>query len=75
MPKLNPAEAEAIRRNPPINLTIEEAAAYVGISVRKLWDEFHCRTSGLKGARIGKRVILPRANVDRWLALLTAQSA
>ena len=75
MPKLSPAQIETVRTNPPVNFTVEEAAAYARISVRKLWDEFHSHTSGLRGARIGKRVIFPRTNVDRWLALLTTQSA
>jgi len=41
-----------IRANPPINLNLTEAALYLGISGRKLWEE--ARAGHVRAARFGK---------------------
>jgi excisionase family DNA binding protein len=44
----------------------EEAAAYLGISVRKL-DQLKAGNA-IPYAKIGSRVVFPVAALDRWLA-------
>ena len=72
-PELTEIQKEEIRRNPPHNLSLEHAAIYVGICVRKLWDE--ANAGRVRAARIGRRLIFKRAELDRWLDLLAAQAA
>lgn len=62
-----------LRSNPPVNLTLKEAATYIGISPRKLWNET-C-AGNVRVARVGRRLIIKRAEIDRWLDLLAAQGA
>jgi len=51
-----------IRVNPPVNMTVLEGAAYVGICPRKLRDliSHGC----VKCTRIGTRIILRRESLD-----------
>lgn len=66
---------ETLRSNPPRNLSLKEAAAYIGISERKLWAVANRPGSALRPARIGRRLIFIRENVDKYLALLSARCA
>jgi len=61
-------QIEKVRSNPPANMTKTEAAAYLRISLRHLENEIRaCRIQAL---RIGRRVILRKADIDRRLELL-----
>ena len=63
--KFSSERAEFIRRDPPQNLSVPEGAAYIGISVRALWDLI---SSGkLKARRIGKRTILRLVDIQSFL--------
>lgn len=55
-------QATVIRTNPPVNLTVMEAAAYIGVSPRKLRDLIAARR--VKFARIGAKIILRREYLD-----------
>ncbi len=66
----SPVDVAAIRSNPPVNMNLREAALYLGISARKLWDEAAHRR--LRAARIGARLIFPRAELDRYLSVSAA---
>lgn len=73
-PSQKPApDIAALRANPPLNMSLAEAAAYVGVSARKLWEEASRRR--VRVARVGSRLIFKRADIDRWLELLAAQNA
>jgi predicted DNA-binding transcriptional regulator AlpA len=67
MKTLTPDRAEEIRRNPPINLNLAEAAAYLTISPRHLWDLVSQSTTLLRAARLGRRRVFTRVNLDRYL--------
>jgi DNA binding domain, excisionase family len=56
-----------VRTNPPHNMKLAEAAAYVGVSSRTLWTLIRRRE--LRASRVGKRLILTRTELDRFLAL------
>lgn len=64
------ADALALRSNPPAHMSLKEAALYLGISPRKLWSESAKRQ--VKAARIGARLIFPRSELDRYVALKVA---
>ena len=68
--KITPEVAAEIRRNPPINMTVPEAAAYLTIGTRTLWDWIEQRK--VKAVRRGARTILRRADLDavleKWAA-------
>ena len=73
MKDLEKPQADQIRQLTPANLNLAEAAAYVGVSVRKLWDEKN--KSRIRCARIGRRLIFQKVELDRWLSVLSAASA
>jgi len=52
----------------PINLSCDQAAQSLGISVRKL-DEIRAdRTRKIPSIRMGKRVLFPRTELMEWNA-------
>lgn len=55
---------------PPAHFKPKDAAAYLTISPRKLWEETN--RGRVKAARIGRRLIYPRTELDRYVALLIA---
>ena len=55
-------KAVAIRTNPPVNMTVMEGAAYVGVSPRKLRELIQAHR--VKYARIGAKIILRREYLD-----------
>ena len=75
MQKLPEAEAEAIRRNPPHVLSLPEAAAFLTISPRKLWEIVHRPGSSLRAAKFGRRLVLRLADLNRYLELQVAAAA
>ena len=46
----------------------KEAARAIGIGERKLWEITADQTSGIPHARLGKAVVYPVAELERWLA-------
>lgn len=73
MKELTKEAAAQIRRNPPTNLNLAEAAAYVGVSSRKLWNEV--TEKRLRAARVGRRLIFQKAELDLYLSALSEASA
>lgn len=51
-------------------MSLAEGATYLGISERKLWNELNA--GHVKAARIGRRIIFTRTELDRYIALLMA---
>ncbi len=60
-----PVTATCIRSNPPVNMSVLEASEYLNISERKLRDLIAC--AALRYARIGKRIILRKQDLDSFL--------
>ena len=60
-----PVPATCIRANPPVNMSVLEASEYLNISERKLRDLIAC--AALRYARIGKRIILRKQDLDSFL--------
>lgn len=63
--RLAPDRAQAIRTNPPINMSVLEGAAYISCSSRKLRDLINDRR--VKCARIGSKIVLRREWLDDFL--------
>jgi|GEM_PF-1701263 len=64
---LSPDRAALIRSNPPVNMTLKEAAVYMACSPRKLRDlVLACR---VKSARIGTKIVINRKWLDEYLGL------
>lgn len=55
----------AIRSNPPKNMNLKEASAYLGISVRKL--RYDISEGRIKAVRFGRRIILRLKDLDEAL--------
>jgi excisionase family DNA binding protein len=55
----------SIRTNPPKNLKVAEAAAYIGVSDRTLRTLI--AEQKIPVVRIGGRIVLRLVDVDRWL--------
>ena len=66
---LDPARAEAIRRDPPAMLSLNEAAAVLGIAVRTLRQRISDRT--VPHCKIGGRILIPR---DAMFAAIAART-
>lgn len=66
-------DTAALRTNPPVHMSLAEAAIYIGVSARTLWEEVSKRR--VKVARVRSRLIFKRSELDRYVDLLTAQSA
>ena len=68
----SPLGAEAafeIRRNPPRNMNLAEAAAYVGVSPKKLRNDVRLRR--IPAVRLGGRIIFRIEDVNRALEKLS----
>jgi hypothetical protein len=50
-------------------MNAREAALYVGVSARFLWNETHRPGSSLRVSRLGSRLVYRKAELDRWLDL------
>ena len=55
----------AVRSNPPRNMSLIEAAAYMGFSPRKL--RYEISEGRIKAVRFGRRVILRLKDLDEAL--------
>jgi len=64
---LSPERAALIRSNPPVNMTLKEAAAYMACSPRKLRDLVLARR--IQSARIGAKIVINRKWTDAYLGL------
>ena len=64
--RLSPEKAATIRTNPPVNMGVFEASAYLNISPRKLRDLIAARR--VKCARIGAKIILRREYLDELVS-------
>jgi excisionase family DNA binding protein len=66
----DPKKAESIRLNPPIYMSISEAACYIGVSPRTVRE--YIKRGVLPVARLGLlkkgRIIIRRFNIDDLLA-------
>lgn len=69
----DPAEAEAIRRNPPMNMTIAEAAAFLSVSPRTIRNQIAARR--LTVVRIGSCVRLRLSDLQRALEKFAVRAA
>ena len=67
---LTPEQIHNIQRNPPRNLTVTEAAAYLRICERTLRELIRRRV--LKVVRIGRRVSLRLFDLEAYLERLAA---
>lgn len=56
-------------KEPPekLCLTLREAARMVGLSQRTLWSHL-CPRGTLRPTRVGRRVLIARAELERWIA-------
>jgi excisionase family DNA binding protein len=73
MRNLTKEEADKLRLAPPSNMSLPEAAAYVRVAASTLWE---LKNKGrVRCARIGKRLIFQRAELDRMLSVSAAASA
>jgi excisionase family DNA binding protein len=54
----------------PVYFNPRDAAAYLTISPRTLWQETKVRR--INAARVGRRLIYPRAELDRFMAVRLA---
>lgn len=63
--RLSEVKATAIRTNPPLNLTLQEAACYVACSPRKLRDLI--AAGRVKSARVGSKIVIRRHWLDAFL--------
>lgn len=59
--------ADALSNALPLYLTAGEAAAYCRLS-RSYLDHLRVRGDGARFAKMGKRVVYLRADLDQWLA-------
>lgn len=57
----NPTPAPSAR----LTVTVEEAAALLGIGRNAAYEAVRAGT--LPSARIGRRILIPRVSLDRWL--------
>jgi excisionase family DNA binding protein len=57
--------ASEIRRNPPVNLTVPEAAAYACCSPRKMRELIASRR--VRSTRVGAKIVLRREWIDDFL--------
>lgn len=70
MRTLTKDEADKLRQNPPVNLSLPEAAAYLCVSASTLWT---LKNRGrVRCARIGRRLVFQRTELDRFLSVSTA---
>jgi len=65
---LSAEQIENIRRNPPLNMSPAEAAAYIGVSIRKLRQDTKARL--LPVVRLGRRLIYRRDSLDEAIRRL-----
>ena len=65
-----PEVLTCIRSNPPRNLSVKEAATYLGVSERKLRDSI--ARGEVKHVRFGSRIILRRQDLDSFLEGMVA---
>jgi hypothetical protein len=72
-PPMEDTNAERLRRDPPQIMNQTEAAAYLSISPRKLWNETYARH--VKAVRIGRRVLYRLQDLQQYLDLLSARAA
>jgi len=63
--RLPPEQAANIRTNPPFNMTVMEAAAYLAVSPRKVRDLVASRR--LRHARIGAKIVIRREYLDELI--------
>ena len=63
---------DVLRTNPPAIMRVEEAARYLCVSVKTVRREVESRR--LRPARIGRRLIFTRAELDRFVALCASMN-
>jgi excisionase family DNA binding protein len=59
---IDPARAKEIRTSPPIVMSINEGACYLGVSPRKLREDIKSRR--IASAPFGGRILIRRADLD-----------
>lgn len=59
--------AALIRTNPPLNMTVMEAASYLACSPRKLRELIQARQ--IKSSRVGAKIVLRREWLDAFLGV------
>jgi excisionase family DNA binding protein len=63
--RLSSAKAAVVRVSPPVNMSVLETAAYLGVSPRKVRELVTNRE--LRSVRIGSRIIIKREWADEFL--------
>lgn len=64
----NTPTLERISSTPRLALRPKEAAKALGIGERKLWELTADRTSGIPHVHVGRAVVYPVADLQRWLS-------
>jgi len=64
--KLTAEQAESIRRNPPEVFTVPEAASFLTLGIRSVWDLI--ARQKLRAKKIGGRTVIRRKDVDDYLS-------
>jgi excisionase family DNA binding protein len=63
---------DQIRRNPPLCMSLQEAAAYLGVCPRKL--RYDCKRRLIPYVKLGGKIIFRKEGLDRALARLEVRS-
>lgn len=64
----HPKHSSLLARGEVLSLGAREAAEALGISERMLRSLVADRTSGIVTVRIGRRLLFPRHELERWLS-------
>ena len=67
-PTNSPTESSDASAMPRLALRPKEAAKALGLGERKLWEITADQTSGIPHVRLGKAVLYPVADLQRWLS-------
>ncbi len=70
--ELSAEQIEAIRRNPPLHMSLVEAALYLGFSPRKLRQDLKARL--FPHCKVGGRIIIRRDALDAAMKQLEVRA-
>ncbi len=62
------ANPDLLLSTPRLALRPRDAAKALGLGERKLWEVTADRSSGIPHVRLGKVILYPVAELERWLA-------
>ena len=70
--ELSPERIDQIRRDPPLCMSLQEAAVYLGVCPRKL--RYDCKRRLIPYVKLGGKLIFRRESLDQALARLEVRS-